>query len=76
MPNSNIIFQDAGLGAGFEIVETVMNQGAGKVFGKTYTRKLNLKTSSYHDTLDWIQTLTSPNAIVKPRGNAPHVAQI
>eukprot|EP00521_Asterionellopsis_glacialis_P007111 CAMPEP_0195283530 /NCGR_PEP_ID=MMETSP0707-20130614/2048_1 /TAXON_ID=33640 /ORGANISM="Asterionellopsis glacialis, Strain CCMP134" /LENGTH=691 /DNA_ID=CAMNT_0040342713 /DNA_START=170 /DNA_END=2245 /DNA_ORIENTATION=+ len=41
----------------FEMVETVTNKGASKVFGKNSTRKLMLRAVTREETLEWIAAL-------------------
>lgn len=59
LPNCRISFKDDGKNSAFEIVETVLNTGASKVFGKMSLRKLYLRTLTREDTVDWIQALSS-----------------
>jgi len=60
LPNSIISFQNTEQNSAFEIVETVINQGAGKMWGKTWNKKFYLRTLSHQDTVDWIDCLKHP----------------
>jgi len=59
LPNCRISFKDDGKNSALEIVETVLNTGAAKVFGKISAKKLYLRTLTREDTVDWIQALSS-----------------
>lgn len=59
LPNCRISFKDDGKNSAFEIVETILNTGASKVFGKISLRKLYLRTLTREDTVNWIQALSS-----------------
>lgn len=59
LPNCRISFKDDGKNSAFEIVETILNTGASKMFGKISLKKLYLRTLTREDTVDWIQALSS-----------------
>lgn len=59
LPNSTISFSDSGNSSKpnncfLEITETYINHGASLVFGKTSTRKVQIRTSTRDEILDWI----------------------
>jgi len=62
LQNCKIAFKDDSKNSAFEIVETILNTGAAKVFGKIYTRKLFLRTKSRNETVELIDLLKSPSS--------------
>lgn len=60
LPNVKIQFTDDGNNSAFEITETVFNQGAGKLFGKSSVRKMMFRTRTYEETKKWIEALKAP----------------
>jgi len=57
LSNSCVSYSDAGKNTAFEITETYFNEGANKIFGKTSTRKIQLRTISQDETRDWVAVL-------------------
>jgi hypothetical protein len=57
----NCVIQPRG-DSSFEIIETIATTGASKMFGKTVSRKMILRTPSKMETDEWINLLKSPLA--------------
>jgi len=57
LPNSYISYADHNKNSVFEITEMYFTHGASKVFGKTSVRKVQLRTFTRDETIDWIAIL-------------------
>ena len=57
LPNCSVKFNPKVSDVGFEIVETMLNVGAARVFSKTTTRKLTLRAATQEEAVDWIVSL-------------------
>jgi len=60
LPNSKIHFINDEVNSSFEITETILNQGVGKVFSKIGARKILFRTRTYEQTKEWVAALIAP----------------